>query len=140
MEIYIARIAYHPEGTFGVLLYQEAPLLPLTPIATTCEEVWLMNQREVSCIPSGRYRCSRVNSPRFGPTWQVDAVPGRSHILFHRGNTIVDTKGCIMVGETFTKLDGKLAIGDSGKGYAEFMTLTGLEDYLYLTVQDRTAG
>lgn len=140
MELFLARVAYHPDGTFGVLLHQEAPLMPLTPIATTCEEVWAFNQRNASCIPAGRYECRRVNSPKFGNTWEVSNVPGRSAILMHKGNTTLDTEGCILIGETFTRINGKVAIGESGLGYGELMTLTAELDHFWLTVQDRTAG
>ena len=140
MEIYLARVSYHPEGTFGVLLAQEAPLLPLRPIATTCEEVWAFNQRNASCIPAGRYRCERWNSPKFGPTWQVTGVPGRTLILFHPGNTTLDTEGCILLGETFTTVNGRVAIGDSRVAFNEFLSLTSDLDSFWLTVQDRTAG
>ena len=140
MELFLARVAYHPDGTFGVLLVQEAPLMPLTPIATTCEEVWAFNQRNASCIPSGRYRCDRVLSPKFGNTFEVKEVYGRDAILFHKGNTVKDTEGCILIGETFSLLDGVVSIGDSGKGFEEFLTLTAELDHFNLTVQDRTAG
>ena len=140
MEFFIARVAYHPKGTFGVLLHQPALLMPLRPIATTCEEVWAFNQRNASCIPQGRYLCQRVLSPKFGDTFEVTGVPGRSAILFHKGNTTLDTEGCILLGETFTQLNGRVSIGESGLGYGEFMSLTAEVDTFYLTVQDRTAG
>jgi len=140
MEAYLARVSYHPEGTFGVFLWQEAPMLPLTPIATTCEEVWAFNQRNASCIPSGRYKCERRQSPKFGNTFEVTGVFGRSAILFHPGNTTLDTEGCILLGETFTRLNGRLAIGDSRTAFNEFLVLTAELESFWLTVQDRTAG
>lgn len=69
-------------------------------ICMTLERPWLDNKPNVSCIPSGIYTCNRINSPHFGETFDVSSVPGRSHILFHSGNTPADTEGCIIVGRT----------------------------------------
>ena len=63
----------------------------------TLENPWLRNEPNVSCIPRGVYRLRRRQSPRFGDTYQVEDVPGRSHILFHGGNRERDTRGCILV-------------------------------------------
>ena len=57
------------------------------------------NQRRISCIPSGRYYCALVNSPRFGRVYGIHDVPGRDHILIHAGNTVAHTEGCILLGE-----------------------------------------
>ncbi len=63
----------------------------------TVEKPWKMNLPNESCIPEGFYRCHRVNSPRFGNTFEVD-VPGRTHILFHAANKASELKGCIAPG------------------------------------------
>ncbi len=55
------------------------------------------------CIPEGRYRVGIRNSPGFGPdTLEILKVPGRSDILFHAGNFAKDTKGCVILGLTYT--------------------------------------
>jgi hypothetical protein len=66
--------------------------------AVTLELPYRDNQRDISCIPVGTYNCQRVQSPRFGNTFEVTEVPGRSHILFHAGNYPRDTRGCILLG------------------------------------------
>lgn len=114
-EFIIKRIAETKDGTFGVLLDNGQP------IALTCENQWFDNEINKSCIPLGSYVCQRVESPRFGETFEVIAVPNRSHILFHKGNTEDDTRGCILLGEQFGFLGGKLAILHSGSGFKEFM-------------------
>ena len=39
------------------------------------------------------------HSPRFGAVRAyLDAVPGRSGILLHEGNTVADTRGCVLLG------------------------------------------
>jgi len=115
----IVRIASRPDGTFGVLLAEDVPF------ALTLERPWRDNRRGESCIPTGRYLCTRVNSPKFGLTWEVRNVPERSHILFHAGNVWQDSHGCILVGEAFrTWTDGSTSIGDSRAGLAELMERT----------------
>ena len=53
-----------------------------------------------TAIPSGRYRVTFENSPRFGPeTLTLHDVPGFTHIRIHAGNTEKDTEGCILVGK-----------------------------------------
>lgn len=59
-----------------------------------------VSDRNVSSIPAGEYTCRRVNSPKFGNTFEVTGVSGRSHILFHKGNTVSDSRGCILLGSS----------------------------------------
>lgn len=127
-HIQIKRVAYTIDGTFGVLLDGN------TPFALTLEEVWLNNVRNISCIPKGEYICKRVNTPKHGEVFQVMDVPNRTAILFHKGNTIEDTEGCILVGEQFEPINGKMAVIHSGKGYGEFMTRLKDESGFRLTI------
>jgi hypothetical protein len=116
----LIRVGSSEQGTFGVLRIGQVPF------ALTLERPWRDNETNVSCIPPTEYICRRVHSPKFGETFEVQGVERRSHILFHKGNTIENTKGCILVGEQF---DGtKLA--HSGAGYGEFMAkLAGLDEF-----------
>lgn len=79
----------------------------------TLELPWRDNRRNVSCIPAGTYTCRPVVSPRFRDVIEVCGVPGRSHILIHAGNTVIDTEGCILVGKSIGWLYGKRAVLDS---------------------------
>ena len=68
----------------------------------TLENPWLDNQRNISCIPEGEYKV-RLRLPRESASRDylhllVQDVPNRDWILFHRGNTAKDTRGCILVG------------------------------------------
>lgn len=111
----LIRVSYAKQGTFGVLLDGNIPF------CVTLERPWLGNRRKVSCIPSGTYICELIQSPKFGETFKVLNVPERSHILFHKGNLLDDTHGCILVGEYFDTLGSEPAILASGKAFAEFM-------------------
>jgi len=103
-------------GTFGVLKWADRP----APFALSLENPWLDNKTNVSCIPSGDYKCLPFNSPTHGKTFIVTDVPGRTFILFHRGNTHLHTAGCVLIGEQFEYLDGIPAITHSRKGWDEF--------------------
>lgn len=117
MRLTLLRVGQSNKGTFGVLRYGDVPF------ALTLERPWHDNQPTVSSIPAGTYSCLRVTSPKFGVTFEVQEVPGRSHILFHKGNTIEDTKGCILVGEEFAGSYDVPVLADSKHGFDEFMSL-----------------
>lgn len=123
-HIDLKRISYRSDGTFGVLLFTKDLFTDKLPFAVTLERPWLNNTIGKSCIPTGDYICKRVMSPKFGNTFQVMDVPGRSHILFHKGNIDDDTEGCILIGEEYSIWDdGSVSIGRSGHAYTEFMDL-----------------
>ena len=68
----------------------------------TLENPWKDNQRNISCIPEGNYKV-RLRLPRESASRDyihllLEDVENRSYILFHRGNTAKDTRGCILVG------------------------------------------
>jgi hypothetical protein len=111
----LQRIGASTRATFGVLI------LDGIPFALTLERPWLNNQTGISCIPPGVYVCKRVQSPKFGNTFEVTNVPGRTHILFHKGNITDDTHGCIIVGEEFAVQNGQPSVASSVRGFSEFL-------------------
>ena len=129
MILKLQRVSYSPLGTFGALIRED-----YTPFALTLEDPWKNNQVGISCIPIGLYECKRVNSPKFGITFQVLDVPERSHILFHKGNTQENTRGCILVGEQFDPVLGTEGITYSKKGYNEFMSVVSEVDRFNLYI------
>lgn len=69
----------------------------------TLELPYKDNQRSISSIPAGEYSV-RMRYPRESATRDylhllVEEVPNRDYILFHRGNTAKDSRGCILVGQ-----------------------------------------
>lgn len=117
MRLDLIRVGQSDKGTFGVLR------LGQVPFALTLEEPWRDNQTNISSIPAGSYLCLRTRSPKFGNTYEVMNVPGRSHILFHKGNTLDDTQGCILVGEEFSGTFDKPMLVSSQRGFSEFLAL-----------------
>src|SRR3990172_491156 len=122
----IKRISEIEDGTFGVILDGK------TPFAVTLEKNWVDNQKNISCIPAGSYRCVRRLYHKHGYwTFEVMGVPGRTAILIHSGNTEDDSMGCILVGESFGVLKEKTAILSSKEGFKEFMErLKGQDEFL----------
>ncbi|NJB68517.1 hypothetical protein GGQ74_002190 [Desulfobaculum xiamenense] len=108
-------------GTFGVLVMDGRVC------GVTLEPPDRGNRRDVSCIPVGRYACRGRVSARFGETFEVLDVPGRSDILFHAGNTLADTHGCILLGERMGVVGGVRGIIGSRRSVAAFRhMLTGV--------------
>jgi len=125
----LKRIAFTEYGTFGVLIDREIPF------CLTLERPWLNNKKGESCIPAGLYTCKRTISPRFGETFEVARVLGRSHILIHKGNIAEDSHGCIILGEQYEKLDGKPAVLSSSKAFKEFLDRnSGVDEFELLIV------
>ena len=65
-----------------------------------------------TAIPAGVFELEFVKSPKFGPdSIALLDVPGFDNILIHAGNTDVDTKGCIIVGDRIDELAGQISGG-----------------------------
>lgn len=126
----LIRVASTAEATYGVLIYGK------TPFALTLERPWLDNKKGESCIPKGTYQCRRVNSPKFGNTFEITGVPGRDAILFHKGNLSDDSHGCILVGEQFAQISGRPGIAASKEGFAEFMEVNASNEMFTLEIEE----
>ena len=66
----------------------------------------LGNERSVSCIPKGRYKAFKRQSPKNGLVVELKDVPNRSNIQIHSGNYTRQIEGCILVGSSIGFLDG----------------------------------
>ncbi len=89
MELELIR-AYDPDGTNGELRCDGKT------ICFTIELPWLQNQRNISCIPEGRYELKKRFVQKFGLHLLVVNVPDRSWILIHPANhATTQLKGCI---------------------------------------------
>ncbi len=98
-------------------------------ICCTLERPWLKNKVNVSCIPGGFYTIRPVKSPKFGDTFEVCNVLGRTHILIHKGNHIHETQGCIMPVSKYGVLQGKFTGLSSGKAYDKLMGVLGSSEH-----------
>ena len=97
INLLLLRDTFTDESTIGELF------LNGERFCDTLELPYRDNQKSISCIPTGEYKV-RLRLPRESATRHyihllVKDVKDRSHILFHRGNTAKDTRGCILVGQ-----------------------------------------
>ena len=116
MKLKLVRVSEHNDATLGVLC------LDARPMFVTLEDKWLDNEKQISCIPTGKYKIKIHNSPKFGRVFQVCDVPDRSQILIHAGNTKEDTHGCILLGLMYGTIGTETAILSSRAAFANFMT------------------
>lgn len=133
-QLRLVRVTEHNGATLGVLCIDDSPEM------VTLEDAWRDNERQISCIPQGRYTIRLHRSPRFGLTYQVVDVPERSQILFHAGNTHKDTHGCILLGLQYGKLDKETAILASKSAFTKFMELMNGVTEAQLIVIDAYGG
>lgn len=93
---------------------------------------------DIVCIPEGEYICKKVFARRtigglnIKITFLVKDVPGRDGILFHIGNKMDDTRGCILIAEG---LRGINFISNSQIGFDNWIQLVGKEDEFELTIE-----
>jgi len=81
-------------------------------ISHTLELAWRDNEKSVSCVPQGEYKCrvrlARESGSRDYVHLLVQDVPNRSYILFHRGNYPSDSRGCILSGTHRAQVSDKI--------------------------------
>lgn len=110
----LVRVSEVDGASLGVLCVDGLPKF------VTLEDPWRDNEANISCIPEGVYRLLRCKSQKFGETFTVDNVPGRSLIRLHWGNTAKDTEGCILIGLKFGD-ENYPSITQSQIGFRRFM-------------------
>jgi hypothetical protein len=100
MELELTRVyepvstAGKPGGTNGELVLR---------ICGTIELPWLQNQRNVSCIPEGRYELKKRFTKKHQHHVIVVDVPDRNGILIHPANdALKELLGCIAPVTKFT--------------------------------------
>ena len=127
----LRRVDHRTWGIYGVLIGADGPFI------VTLELPWLDNAQRTSSIPQGVYVCKRVQSPKFGNTFEVTGVRGRGNILFHSGNSTADTHGCILTGASFDPvggMNGKNGVTGSKLAWDELMDMQRGVDSFTLTV------
>jgi len=110
-NVFLIRKTTGKFGTFGRIYFEDFQ-------SFTCEPPWKDNRPRVSCIPVGTYVMIPYKSNKFGNTYLVKDVEGRSWILSHSGNVggdmelglRTDTLGCILQGKYLGKVFGQLAV------------------------------
>lgn len=143
MNVLIVRHAYLPDVTLGTLCVGSLQL-------ATLEEPWTPNpfgpggqrregSKRESCVPDGAYELRPHNSREHPETWALvnpdlgvwhQSIPpglpyGRSAVLIHRGNTTLDTAGCLLVGLRHGWIEGTPAVLRSRDALAQLQARLG---------------
>jgi len=72
----------------------------------TLELPWKNNQKNISCIPKGKYTVKWTFSPKFlRYTYEIMNVPNRSGVRLHKGNYFYQVQGCILLGDSYGDLN-----------------------------------
>ena len=117
-------------GTFGVLKVDKQVF------CVTLEPPDRENVQNISNIPAQQYTCRRHHSQRFGETFQIMDVTGRTSVLFHAGNFKQDTLGCVLLAQHYGKLKGRRAVLNSGNTFKAFMAAMNGTDEFHLTIRE----
>lgn len=127
--IELIRLEESEQGTIGILKLNKRVF------CFTLEPPDRGNIKHISSIPAKQYRCSIYKSHRHGKTYKVEDVPGRTGIIFHAGNIVDNTGGCILLGSSVGKLKNNRAVLNSGKTFDNFMKET-IGEILHLTIRE----
>lgn len=68
----------------------------------------------ITCIPAGTYDIElKLMITKNVKHYELLNVPGHSGIFIHSGNTVADTKGCILVGCCYQRLGNHITLLNS---------------------------
>lgn len=89
-----------------------------------------INSLKIDCIPGGMiYTVKKIIRPNMDHAFQVMDVPGRTAVLWHKGNFAtgkkVDTEGCLLPGMKLIDIngDGELDVEDSTKAMQTLLAI-----------------
>lgn len=71
----------------------------------TLELPWKDNQKNISCIPEGKYKVIKRENERFNKHFLFQDVPNRDYICLYAGNYISQTHGGILAGLEHKDID-----------------------------------
>lgn len=133
MNVIIKR-NYFEEQTEGMLeIYNDKECIYHCKVL---ERPWKNNQRNISCIPEGKYEIKKEIQPKRGKVLRIKNVPDRDGILMHKGNYVSHSKGCLLPGlelEHDINNDGLKDVTQSTVAMNEiYDTLTDEKNYLII--------
>ena len=91
--VWITRIAYTPQGVFGILEVNNFKCY-------TLERPYEDNKVNISCIPCGEYMLKKDTFEKGGgyDNYKIVYVEGRTDIELHAVKDITNSLGCILLG------------------------------------------
>lgn len=86
---------------------------------------WRYNKKNISCIPSGMYKCRKITSGKNGECFEVQNVFDRTNVQGHIGNFTSDIQGCIIFGDGIRDInkDGVYDITSSRVTFGKLMAI-----------------
>lgn len=109
---------------FGVLQFEKEKWF-------TMERPWLNNKNNVSCIPTGTYRCTLIYWEKHKKwVYHILDVPHRFGVLIHSANFPTQLLGCIALGEKMGIMDGKRGVFTSVPAVRRFNDAMNKEDFM----------
>lgn len=124
----LSRLAHMDYGVLGELTCPGFQCYTLEP-------PWLSNRVSQSCVPEGVYDVRPDQEGRFTGHPELQAVPGRTEIVFHEGNVVANTEGCILVGEDYTISRRQIALTSSAAAYRRLIDVCGTSFVLDIQVR-----
>ena len=94
------------------------------------------NERNISCIPHGKYKGRVRVSKKYGRNIHILNVDDRSFILVHSGNYKTQTKGCVLVGSGFKDInnDGSVDVINSKDTMSRLMSFISDNDDIEIII------
>jgi hypothetical protein len=139
IDLVLQRHQFIPDGIFGSLVS------PDNIVAVTLEHAYQMGDATkpgvlyYPKVPPGIYKCVRgmhrlENMKSDFETFEVTDVPGHTGILFHIGNFLRDSRGCILLGSAMIDDGNGYMISGSKIAFQKFMNLQQRVDSFHLTI------
>lgn len=92
----------------------------------TLELPWLNNQHDISCIPLGEYKCTKIAATHNIPYEHISIITSRQGICIHSANYYTQLRGCIAVGKERIDInnDGVKDVTESMNTFKQLMMVT----------------
>ncbi len=135
MDLRLVRKEYRSDGIFSELFDTEGHLIAHT-LEHAYEDLTGFRKDYLPKLTAGTYKCVKGKHRLHGmtsdfETFEITGVLGHSNILFHQGNYTKDSKGCVLLGQKVTQLQGQdKMITNSRFTFNEFMNLqSGVDEF-----------
>lgn len=139
MDLALVRSQFRLDGIFGSLKDPDG-----NELAVTLEHAYIdpNSHNPIPKLRDGTYRCvlgihqlshSRGNLE----TFEITNVPGHTGILFHAGNRMDDSHGCVLLGRSIVDIGGMKGITASRLTFQHFLDAQSGDEF-QLTVSSLT--